>query len=107
MAIITTSGIHHRDDVAYADGDLATAADAYTRAAMLAPDNSAVRNNLGQVLADAGCMTESRNQLARAIALAANSPLAATIEATRAKIEAGTTPGVELRCSLTGRDWPR
>lgn len=96
-----------RGNVAYADGDLATAADAYTRAAILAPDNAAVRNNLGQALADAGCMTESRTQLARAIALAANSPLAATIEATRAKIEAGTTPGVEPHCSLAGRDWPR
>ena len=95
-----------RGNVAYADGDLAAAADAYTRAAILAPGDAAVRNNLAQTLVDAGCVTESRVQIARAAALAADSVLAATVETTRAGIEAGAASGADRRCSLTGRNWP-
>ena len=82
------------------------AVNAYARAATLAPGNAAIRNNLGQALADAGCITESRAQLARAVALAANSELAPTVEATRAGIEAEAARGADGGCPLVGRDWP-
>ncbi len=95
-----------RGNVAHASGDLLAAVDAYARAATLAPGNAAIRNNLGQALADAGCITESRIQLARAVALAANSEVAPTVGATRAKIEADAARGADGRCPLVGRDWP-
>ncbi|HLG52413.1 MAG TPA: PA2778 family cysteine peptidase [Steroidobacteraceae bacterium] len=94
-----------RGNVAYGDRDLAAAADAYARAATLAPDNAAVRNNLAQVLAEAGCMMESRRQLERAAALDAGSALAPVIEATRAEIEADARPG-GTQCVLADRHWP-
>lgn len=93
-----------RGNVSYADGDLVAAADAYARVTMLAPDNAAARNNLAQVLADAGCLVESRRQLERAVPLAAGSVLAPAIEASRAKIEAIDVAAAH--CSLTDRHWP-
>ncbi len=95
-----------RGNVAHAGGDLEAAVDAYARAATLAPGNAAIRNNLGQALADAGCITESRAQLARAVALAADSGLAPTVEATRARIEAEAARGADGGCPLVGRGWP-
>lgn len=95
-----------RGNIAHASGDLLAAVGAYARAATLAPGNAVIRNNLGQALADAGCITESRAQLARAVALAADSELAPTIEATRARIEAEAGRGADGRCLLEHRDWP-
>ncbi len=94
-----------RGNVAYADGDHGMAADAYSRAAILAPGDAAARNNLAQVLADAGCVDEAHRQLGRAVALAAGTALSATIAATRTQIEAGGQSGV-VRCSLPDRHWP-
>jgi tetratricopeptide (TPR) repeat protein len=94
-----------RGNVAYADGDRAAAADAYMQAAILAPGDPAARNNLAQVLADAGCMDEAHRQLERALSLAAGTALSGTVETTRAQLEAGgrSTAG---HCSLADRHWP-
>jgi hypothetical protein len=94
-----------RGNVAYADGDRAAAADAYARAATLAPGDAAARNNLAQVLADAGCIEEAHRQLDRAFALATGTALSATIEASRAQIEAGGQSGAR-QCTLLDRYWP-
>jgi len=94
-----------RGNISYADGDRAGAADAYARAVYLAPTNAAARNNLAQLLADAGCMMESRRQLERALSLASGTALAGTVETTRAEIESSARPaGTE--CSLPDRHWP-
>lgn len=92
-------------NVAYADGDRAAAADAYARAATLAPGNAAIRNNLAQVLADSGCFDEARRQLERALTLSAGTTLSATVEATRAGIDASMKTGAP-QCSLPERHWP-
>jgi len=94
-----------RGNVAYGDRDLVAAAESYVQAATLAPDVAAIRNNLAQVLAEAGCMTESRRQLERAAALGAGSALAAAIDATRAGIEAHERAGGTY-CLLADRRWP-
>ena len=92
-------------NAAYADGDRATAADAYTRAATLAPGDAAARNNLAQVLADAGCFEEAHRQLARGLALAAGTAFASMIEATRVEVEAAGQSAT-VPCSLPDRHWP-
>ncbi|MGH8135709.1 MAG: PA2778 family cysteine peptidase, partial [Steroidobacteraceae bacterium] len=94
-----------RGNVAYAAGDRMGAADSYARAAMLAPDDAAVRNNLAQVLIDAGCVDEARQQLRRATALVAGTPLAAMIDATRAQMETSAQSG-NGQCTLAERHWP-
>ena len=94
-----------RGNVAYAAGKLAGAADAYARAVMLAPADAAARNNLAQVLVDAGCADEAKRQLNRAAMLAAGTALAATIEATRAEIETGAQAD-NGQCTLAERHWP-
>jgi tetratricopeptide (TPR) repeat protein len=91
-------------NVSYADGDRAAAADAYSRAATLAPGNAAVRNNLAQVLADAGCLEEAQRQLGRGFALAAGTALVSALEATRVQVEAGGQSAAQ--CSLPDRHWP-
>ncbi len=93
-----------RGNVAYADGDLAAAADAWLRAILLAPADAAARNNLAQVLADSHCLAESRRQLGRAVALAQRTALAGAVEETHAKINA-IPPSAES-CQLEGRIWP-
>jgi tetratricopeptide (TPR) repeat protein len=92
-------------NVSYADGDRAAAADAYSRAATLAPANAAVRNNLAQVLADAGCFEEAQLQLEHAVTLAAGTALAATVEATRTGITADRQAN-SVQCGLPDRHWP-
>ena len=94
-----------RGNVAYADGDRDAATDAYVRAAVLAPGDAAARNNLAQVLADAGCVDEARRQLERAVAFAAGTALATTIEATRAQIDAGARSAA-ANCPFPDRHWP-
>ena len=93
-----------RGNVAYAAGDRAGAANAYARAAMLAPDDAAARNNLAQVLIDAGCADEAKRQLSRAAALAAGTALATAVESTRAQLESAQ-PNAG-RCTLAERHWP-
>lgn len=93
-----------RGNVAYADGDLPAAADAWLRAILLAPKDAAARNNLAQVLADSHCLAESRRQLERAVALAQGTALAGAVDETRAKILA-VPPSAEP-CQLEGRLWP-
>ncbi len=92
-----------RGNVAYAAGDRAAAADAYARAVSLSPLDAAARNNLAQVLADAGCMAEARRQLERARTLAAGTAFAAQVEDTRRQIE---TAGRAEQCLLLDRAWP-
>lgn len=91
-----------RGNVAYGGGELAEAADAYGRAIELAPQDAAARNNLAQVLADAGCVAESKQQVERAAALATGTGLAAAVEETRAKVDA-MPPAA---CALADRSWP-
>lgn len=93
-----------RGNVAYADGDLPAAADAWLRAIQLAPKDAAARNNLAQVLADSHCLTESRRQLERAVALAQGTALADAVDETRAKVFA-IPPSAES-CQLEDRLWP-
>jgi tetratricopeptide (TPR) repeat protein len=93
-----------RGNVAYADGDRQAAADAYLRAIMISPDDAAARNNLAELLLDAGCLEESRKQIERAAALAEGTALASSVSDSRSKIDA-TAPQV-ARCELEDRAWP-
>jgi tetratricopeptide (TPR) repeat protein len=93
-----------RGNVAYGKGNLAAAADAYQRAIELAPTDAAARNNLAEVLADSHCLTESRQQLERAAALANGTALAAAVAESRTKIE--SMPEPNAACMFTGRAWP-
>ena len=94
-----------RGNIAYADGDRAGAVDAYARSVTLAPDMVAARNNLAQVLAEAGCIDESRRQLALAALRTAGTTLSAAVEDTRKQIEAGTQAG-RGQCAFPDRRWP-
>jgi tetratricopeptide (TPR) repeat protein len=93
-----------RGNVDYANGDRAAAADAYLRAIMLAPNDAAARNNLAELLLDAGCLDESRRQVERAAALAEGTPLETAVADSRTKIAA--VQSTVARCELAGRDWP-
>jgi tetratricopeptide (TPR) repeat protein len=93
-----------RGNIAYADGDLPAAADAYLRAILLEPQDAAARNNLAQVLADSHCLAESHRQLERAVKLANGTSLAGAVEETHAKILA--LPRSAASCQLEGRIWP-
>ncbi len=93
-----------RGNVAYAEGDRQDAADAYMRAILLAPDNAAARNNLAELLLDAGCLDESRKQIERAAALAEGTALASSVSDSRAKIDA--TAKAVGGCKLEDRAWP-
>jgi tetratricopeptide (TPR) repeat protein len=93
-----------RGNVAYADGDRASAADAWMRAIALNPKDAAARNNLAELLLDAGCRDESRRQIERAAALAEGTTLAPAVADSRAKIEA--TAATVARCQLGDRVWP-
>jgi hypothetical protein len=91
-------------NVALAEGDRAAAADAYLRAILLAPDDAAARNNLAELLLDAGCLEESRRQAERASALAEGTPLEAAVADSRAKIAA--TVRAVGHCQFEDRLWP-
>jgi len=93
-----------RGNIAYADGELEAAADAYARAILLAPKDAAARNNLAQVLADAHCLDESRAQVGRAATLAAGTAIAAAVEDTQKSIEA--QDALQAACRFTDRIWP-
>lgn len=93
-----------RGNLAYAAGDRAAAADAYSRAIMLEPGNAAARNNLAELLLDAGCLQESRRQAERAAALAEGTALAPAVADSRAKIDA--MAATVARCELGDRAWP-
>jgi tetratricopeptide (TPR) repeat protein len=93
-----------RGNVAYAEGDLESAAGHYVRAIRLAPGDAAPRNNLAQVLIDAGCVEAARRQLERAMAFADDSPLAAAIADTHDRLNRASASG--RRCRLTERNWP-
>jgi tetratricopeptide (TPR) repeat protein len=93
-----------RGNISYADGDRGGAADAYLRAILLAPADAAARNNLAQLLADAGCPDQARKQVKRAAVLAAGTTLASVVATTRATIESmGERPA---GCQLGDRAWP-
>ena len=98
-----------RGNVAYADGDRAAAADAWSRAIMLDPANAAARNNLAELLLEAGCLDESRRQIERASALAqgtASGNLTTEVSESRSKIERAassrTGPGRTERAQALG-----
>jgi hypothetical protein len=55
-----------RGNVAYAEGDRQAAADSTCAPSCSRPDNAAARNNLAELLLDAGCLDESRRQIERA-----------------------------------------
>lgn len=93
-----------RGNVAYADGDRAAAADAWSRAIMLDPDDAAARNNLAELLLEAGCLDESRRQIERASALATGTSLESEVAQSRSKIDA--TAKAAARCQLEDRAWP-
>jgi tetratricopeptide (TPR) repeat protein len=93
-----------RGNLALAEGDRAAAADAYLRAIQLAPDNAAARNNLAELLLDAGCLEESRRQVERASALAAGTALESSVADSRARID--STKKAVARCQFGDRAWP-
>jgi tetratricopeptide (TPR) repeat protein len=93
-----------RGNLALAEGNRAKAADAYLRAIRLAPDNAAARNNLAELLLDAGCLEESRRQAERASALAEGTALESSVADSRARIEA--TAEAVARCQFEDRAWP-
>jgi tetratricopeptide (TPR) repeat protein len=93
-----------RGNLALADGDRAAAADYYLRAIQLAPDDAAARNNLAELLFDAGCLQESRRQVERASALAEGTALESSVAESRARIEA--TAKAVARCQFEDRAWP-
>jgi tetratricopeptide (TPR) repeat protein len=93
-----------RGNVAYADGERAAAADAWMRAILLNPTDAAARNNLAELLFEAGCLGESRRQVERAAALAEGTALAPAVADSRAKIE--MAPAAGARCEFEGRAWP-
>jgi hypothetical protein len=74
------------------------------RAILLAPDNAAARNNLAELLLDAGCLDESRKQIERAAALAEGTALSSSVSDSRAKIDA--TAKAVGGCKLEDRAWP-
>jgi len=93
-----------RGNIAYGNDDRKAAADAYLRAIQLAPADPAARNNLAQLLADAGCRDEAQRQVERAAGLTAGTALASAVAATRATIESmGETAAA---CPLGDRAWP-
>ena len=71
---------------------------------MLAPEDAAPRNNLAELLLDAGCLQESRRQVERASALAEGTALAPAVSESRARIEAAAD--AVSACQLEGRAWP-
>ena len=93
-----------RGNVAYADGDRAAAADAWSRAIMLEPADAAARNNLAELLLEAGCLDESRRQIEHASALAQGTTLESTVSESRKKIDA--TARAAARCQFEERAWP-
>jgi tetratricopeptide (TPR) repeat protein len=93
-----------RGNLAYAEGDREGAADAWVRAIRLDPRDAAPRNNLAELLLDAGCPDDARRQLERAAALAEGAPLAASVAGTRARLDAAAEGAGS--CPLAGRDWP-
>jgi tetratricopeptide (TPR) repeat protein len=93
-----------RANVAFALGDREAAADAYLRAIALDPEDAAARNNLAELLLEAGCLAESRRQAERADALARGTALEAAVADSRARIAAAQP--AEGRCRLAGRAWP-
>jgi hypothetical protein len=93
-----------RGNVAYADGDRTAAADAWSRAIALDPADAAARNNLAELLLDAGCLDESRSQIERAAALAEGTTLEPAVADSRARI--GAVSSGTARCQLEGRAWP-
>jgi tetratricopeptide (TPR) repeat protein len=93
-----------RGNLALAAGDRARAADAYLQTIRLAPDDAAARNNLAELLLDAGCLDESRRQVERAAALAQGTGLETAVADSRARIVAAEA--LVARCQLADRDWP-
>jgi tetratricopeptide (TPR) repeat protein len=93
-----------RGNVAYARGDRAAAADAWSRAITLDPSNAAARNNLAELLLEAGCLDESRRQVERASALAAGTSLEGEVAESKSRI--GATVRAATACQLEGRTWP-
>ncbi len=93
-----------RGNVAYAEGDRTAAADAWMRAILLNPEDAAARNNLAELLLEAGCLDESRRQVEHAAALAEGTALAPAVADSRAKIEA--TAVAAGHCQFEGRSWP-
>jgi hypothetical protein len=91
-------------NAAYAEGERAAAADAWLRAIELEPGNAAARNNLAELLLDAGCLEASRRQVERAAALAQGTALEAAVADSRAKIRA--TAARVAKCQLAERAWP-
>ena len=93
-----------RGNVAYAQGDRAAAADSWSRAIALDPGNAAARNNLAELLLEAGCLDESRRQVERASALAAGTSLEGEVAESKSRI--GATVRAATACQLEGRTWP-
>ena len=71
---------------------------------MLDPADAAARNNLAELLLEAGCLDESRRQIERASALAQGTALESTVSEGRSKIDA--TVRAASRCQFEDRAWP-
>ena len=96
-----------RGNVAYADGDRKAAADAYLRAIGMDRRlrDAAARNNLAQLLAEAGCSDEARKQIERAAELAERRCLRRQCRTSRAKIDATAENG-SAPARSRNRAWP-
>jgi tetratricopeptide (TPR) repeat protein len=93
-----------RANVAFAEGRLEEAADGYVRVIQLAPEDAAARNNLAELLFEAGCPEKARRQVERAAALAAGTPLEPAVADSLARISSADAS--LARCRLQDRNWP-
>ena len=93
-----------RGNIAYADGDRTAAADAWSRAIALDPADAAARNNLAELLLEAGCLDESRRQIERAAAVAEGTAIENAVTESRSKIVKRAHSAA--LCQFQDRTWP-
>jgi tetratricopeptide (TPR) repeat protein len=86
-------------NVAYAQGDRATAERGYRTALALDPGHVVANHNLAEVLLARGCVTEARAYAQRALDGAIGTPLEQTVRATADKIARTTQPDTCLERS--------
>jgi tetratricopeptide (TPR) repeat protein len=77
-------------NVALARGDRAAAERGLRDALHFDPGNVAARNNLAEVLRSMGCPESARREIAAAVELAGDGPLARAVESTRRRIDEST-----------------
>jgi tetratricopeptide (TPR) repeat protein len=81
-------------NIALTRGDAEGAIQAYDEALARDPDNVVARHNLAEALGRLGCVAAARQQARRALALARDTPLATTVSATVATLDAQPVPAI-------------